>query len=295
MGRDKHYHQPLGGTFGDVLTAIADENKPQDTTLAARPFVKWVGGKRSIIPALLERMPTQYTHYYEPFVGGGALFFSIQPEIAFLSDVNLHLVITYRAVRDHVDDVVRKLKVHARHHDKDYYLKARTRLFTEKDDASIAALFIYLNKTCFNGLYRVNKAGGFNVPMGKYTNPPIVDEENLRNVSKVLADADIRQQEFYQIKPRRDAFYYLDPPYHETYSSYDGSGFGDKEHARLAEFCKEIDHVGGYFMLSNSDTPYIRSLYQGFNIEEVSASRSVSCKAHQRGKETELIIRNYAH
>lgn len=294
MGRDKHYHEPLAGSFNEILTAIADEQKP-DVRIVARPFVKWVGGKRSIIPQLLERMPNSYTTYYEPFVGGGALYFAIQPESAYLSDVNFHLVITYTAIRDRVDDVIRKLKVHTRLHNKEYYLKARARMLIEKDEASIAALFIYLNKTCFNGLYRVNKSGQFNVPMGDYKVPPILDEVNLRNTSTLLQDADIRQQEFWQIKPKSNAFYYLDPPYHETYSSYDGSGFGDAEHANLAEFCKSIHTVGGYFMLSNSDTPYVRSLYKGFNIEEVSASRSVSCKAHQRGKETELIIRNYAH
>lgn len=294
MGRDKHFHEPLDGDFNSVLAAIADEQRPDVQTLAARPFVKWVGGKRSIIPELLKRLPDHYNRYHEPFVGGGALFFAVQPEDAYLSDVNFHLIITFQTVRDNVNDLIRQLKIHARLHNKEYYLKARTKLFTEKDPVKIAALFIYINKTCFNGLYRVNSSGGFNVPMGDYANPAILDEENLRNASKVLGGAEIRQHDFTHIKPHKNNFYYLDPPYHETYSGYDGGGFGDKEHEKLALFCHEIDRVGGYFMLSNSDTPFVRSLYKGYSIEQVSASRSVSCKGNQRGKKNELLIRNYA-
>lgn len=293
MVREKKYHEPLGVSFDSALGAIANENRPEEIITTARPFLKWVGGKRSILPELLRRMPESYKDYYEPFMGGGALFFALKPEDAFLSDINFHLVLTFQAVRDNVSDVIRKLKVHASHHDKEYYLKARVRLFKEKDPASIAALFIYLNKTCFNGLYRVNKAGGFNVPMGDSKAPAIVDEENLLNTSKALKNVDITQHSFKQLSPRANCFYYLDPPYHETYEGYSSGGFGDVEHQQLAEFCKKIDEKGGYFMLSNSDTPFVRALYKGYNIEEVSASRSVSCKANQRGKEQELIIRNY--
>jgi DNA adenine methylase len=172
-------------------------------------------------------------------------------------------------------------------------LKARKRLPFEKDNTKLASLFIYLNKTCFNGLYRVNKSGEFNVPMGDYKAPPILDEENLRSASALLQGVKIHQQSFDRVKPKKGGFYYIDPPYHETYSQYDGSGFGDKKHEELAKFCKEIDKIGGYFMVSNSDTDLVRTLYKGYTIEEVSASRSVSCKAHQRGKQNELLIRNY--
>lgn len=280
--------------FDQALTAIASENRPETRIVSARPFLKWVGGKRSILPELLKRMPENYDAYHEPFMGGGALFFAVNPKEAYLSDVNFHLVLTFKAVRDDVEVLIRQLKIHERLHNKEYYLKARYKLFKEKDTTKLAALFIYLNKTCFNGLYRVNKGGGFNVPMGDYKNPPILDEENLRSASKVLKNVDIEQHGFDHTKIIKNDFYYIDPPYHETYSGYDGSGFGDKEHVKLADFCKKIDEKGAFFMLSNSDTPFVRELYKSYTIETVSASRMVSCKAHQRGKENELIIRNYS-
>jgi len=293
MVRPRKEHEPLGDSFDGVLTAISNEQRPEHRTLSAKPFLKWVGGKRSILPELLKRLPSNYDSYHEPFMGGGALYFALQPKEAYLSDINFHLVITFKAVKNDVDRLIRNLKLHANKHNKEYYLNARKRLFKEKDPTKIAGLFIYLNKTCFNGLYRVNKSGGFNVPMGDYKNPAIVDETNLINCSKVLQGAEIEQGSFNREKIYKGDFYYLDPPYHNTYSQYDGSGFGDKEHADLAQFCRDIDKKGGYFMLSNSDTELVRKLYKGYNIEVVSASRSVSCKANQRGKENELIIRNY--
>lgn len=140
----------------------------------------------------------------------------------------------------------------------------------------------------------MNKEGKFNVPMGSYKEPSILDEENLRNVSKVLQAAHTIQQGSYsQIKQRKGDFFYIDPPYHQTYDKYTGDGFGDKEHEQLAAYCKGIDAKGGFFMVSNSDTEFVRKIYKGYNIEQVAASRSVSCKANQRGRENELIIRNY--
>ena len=292
MSRVPKHHEPLGASFTDVMSAIADQHKPE-RQLQARPFLKWVGGKRSILPELLERMPKQYDAYHELFMGGGALFFAVQPEYASLSDVNFHLVLTFKAVRDDVDGVIRNLKGHITRHTPEYFENARIRMNKEKDPTKVAALFIYLNKTCFNGLYRVNRAGMFNVPIGDYKNAPVADEANLCACSIALKGVDIAQQPFSQVTPHKDDFYYLDPPYHNTYDGYNGAGFGDKEHVALAAFCKKIDEKGGYFMLSNSDTPFVQSLYKGYNIEHVRASRSVSCKSHQRGKETELIIRNY--
>lgn len=293
MSRPPKIHAPIQASFADVLGAIADEQKPEVQTLGSRPFLKWVGGKRSILPQLIERMPEQYGTYREAFVGGGALFFALQPAKAHLADINFHLVLTYRAVRDDVDRLITNLKLHAKNHSLAYFQAARDRLCSEKDTTKIAALLIYLNKTCFNGLYRVNKAGKFNVPMGSYKDPGIFEEDVLRNDSKLLQGVELLQHPFFQMPVVREDFYYLDPPYHKTYSQYDGSGFGDPEHTRLAQFCKEIHQAGAFFMLSNSDTPFVRDLYKGFTIEQVSASRSVSCKGHQRGKENELIIRNY--
>jgi len=287
------FHKPLPYEFDEVLEAIANEQRIIEKSFTAKPFLKWVGGKRSILPELLKRLPEEYNEYYEPFVGGGALFFELQPKKAYLSDINFYLIITYQAVKDNLDELIKLLAKHKKNHCKEYYLKQRAKLSKEKDPVKIAGLFIYINKTCFNGLYRVNKSGGFNVPMGSYKNPNILDEETLSNCSKVLKNTKISQHGFEQVKIKKGAFYYIDPPYHKTYSQYDGSGFGEKEHIKLADFCKKIDKKGGYFMLSNSDTDLVRTLYKGYNIDEVQASRSVSCKAHQRGKEYELIIRNY--
>lgn len=292
MIRERKYHDPIDGSFDDVLQAVA--GGVSDVHVLAKPFVKWVGGKRSELPQLLERAKSGFTGYYcEPFVGGGAMFFELQPENAHIADINFPLIMTYTAIRDNVDDVIRHLKTHKKKHSKEYYQIMRKKLNTESDNAKLAATFIYLNKTCFNGLYRVNKSGEFNVPMGSYKNPPILDEDNLRNCSIVLQDTKIEQKSFTQIKPKKNTFYYLDPPYHKTYSQYDGSGFGEEEHKKLADFCGKIDEVGSYFLLSNSDTPLIRSLYARYNIDVIKASRSVSCKAHQRGKENELIIKNH--
>lgn len=293
MARLPKIHDPLPFSFDEVLTGIGNEQKPLHKDIAARPFLKWVGGKRSILDELVQRMPKEYTSYNEPFLGGGALFFAVKPENATLSDVNFHLIITFQAVRDDVEKLIELLETHAKKHSKEYYLKARKQLVKEKDATKIAAWFIYLNKTCFNGLYRVNKSGEFNVPMGDYKVPPILDAENLRAASKVLHGADIIQRDFLQVKPQKGAFYYIDPPYHETYDGYSGKGFADKEHIALAELCHEIHKKGGYFMLSNSDTDLVQTLYKSYTIEQVAAMRSVSCKSHQRGRENELLIRNY--
>ena len=293
MSRPPKQHDYLPSSFENVLTRISDEQKPDVLTTAARPFIKWVGGKRSILPELSARMPVTYDGYHEPFIGGGALFFETQPQKAFLSDVNFHLIITFQVVRDSVEELIKTLNAHVKGHDKDYFGRARDKIFGEKDPVKIAALFIYLNKTCYNGLYRVNKSGRFNVPMGSYKDPAILDADNLRNVSKILQDVDIQQRPFCQTPVKKGDFYYLDPPYHKTYDGYNGNGFGDSEHEKLAKLCHKIQRIGGYFMLSNSDTDFVRSLYKGYNIEDVRASRMVSCKGEQRGKENELIIRNY--
>lgn len=294
--RARKEHAPINADFEEVLTAIADENMPPMRSVeqaTARPFLKWVGGKRSVLPELTARMPQTYRAYCEPFLGGGALFFSMRPATAYLSDLNFYLALAYQAVRDDVERLISALKVHELKHNKEYYLKARLRIAKESDPTKIGALLIYLNKTCYNGLFRVNQSGAFNVPMGSYTAPKILDEGNLRACSKALQGIVIDQRPFWQTAVEKRNFYYLDPPYHKTFSSFDSIGFDDKDHERLSVFCRELDAAGCYFMLSNSDTPFIRKLYENFGIEQVEAGRFVSCKGTQRGKEKELIIRNY--
>jgi len=277
----------------DPSIAARVEHETQEQSVPAKPFIKWVGGKRSILPQLLARMPKEYRDYVEPFVGGGALFFAVRPKRALLSDVNLHLVVAYAAVRDNVEEVIRLLKRHQDRHSKAYYLQARRRLAKEPDPAVIASLLIYLNKTGYNGLYRVNGAGEYNVPIGDYVSPNILDEETLRADSRLLTNASIEQGDFSQLRPRKNAFYYLDPPYHETYDGYSGAGFDDDKHRELAQFCNKIDERGAWFMLSNSDTSLVRALWGKYHIEEIQSTRSVSCKSYSRGKANELVIRNY--
>ena len=286
-------HEGINPSFDDVLVAIADENHPLNKKNAAKPFVKWVGGKRSILPELVKRMPESYNRYHESFLGGGALFFEIQPDKAFLSDINSNLIISYQSVRDDLENLVGLLAEHKELHSKEHYLKCRSALSTETDKTKIAALFIYINKTCFNGLYRVNKSGGYNVPMGSYKNPAILDEVNLRRVSKVLQGVEVVQQPFSKISPKEGDFFYLDPPYHKTYSQYSDGGFEDEKHIELAAMCQEIHDAGAYFMLSNSDTDFVKNLYKDFIFDEVMASRNVSCKSDQRGRKNEMLIRNY--
>lgn len=275
------------------LNKFDEQNKFIKNSYTYRPFLKWVGGKRSIIKELVSRMPNVYSNYYEPFVGGGMLYFSLIPKNSHLSDINSNLVVTYNVVKNNVEALIEILKIHSLNHNPDYFKKARKCIFTEKDHLKVAAWFIYLNKTCFNGLYRVNKSGFFNVPIGSYTNPNICDEENLHLASKVLQSTTIKQQRFDQIPIENGAFYYLDPPYHKTFSNYDSSGFDDMEHEALADYCARIHKAGGFFMLSNSNTEFIQKSYKNFHIEQVYAGRLVSCKGNQRSKEKELIIRNY--
>lgn len=261
--------------------------------MLAKPFLKWVGGKRSILPELLERLPEHYESYHEPFVGGGALFFAINPQKATLSDANPYLINTYKAVRGDVHGLVERLALYEKLHSRDHYLASRERLTSRPLSTTTAALFIYLNKTCFNGMYRVNKAGEYNVPMGDYKDPTILDETTLRLAHKALQGVEIFHRDFSKIRPMKNAFYYFDPPYHKTFSGYTSGGFDDAKHEELAKLCQNINDVGGYFMLSNSNTPFIQTLYKKHRVEQIAASRSVSCSAKKRGKENELLVRNY--
>lgn len=259
----------------------------------AKPFLKWVGGKRSIVLELEKRLPKSYLNYYEPFLGGGALFFHLQPQNAYLSDINFNLIITYFVVQNNITELTTELKKHKKNHSKEYYKSSRQQFYKETNPIKLASLFIYLNKTCFNGLYRVNKAGVFNVPMGAYKNPKIIDEENLLAASKVLQGIKIEQNSFEYIEPIKNCFYYFDPPYYNTYSQYDENGFGEQEHKKLFYLCNEINKIGSYFMISNSSSDFIKRIYKGYNIEEFDVLHSVSCKKDGRKKKSELIIRNY--
>lgn len=264
-----------------------------NSDVRVKPFLKWVGGKRSLLPILLDKIPKYFEAYHEPFLGGGALFYAINSPLSFISDINERLINTYKCVRDNLTELKFLLGIHSEQHCLEYYKEQRHLMSTEKNSVKLASIFIYLNKTAYNGVYRVNSKNIFNVPMGKYVKPNILDEKILESCSFKLQTAQISCSSFESNFAYKNHFYYLDPPYHKTYNLYDKSGFGEAEHKRLADFCELIDSERGYFMLSNSDTPFIRSLFKSFSVEVVEAPRYISCKGNQRKKENELLIRNY--
>lgn len=286
--------------FENFLTSVAkvDISKMENTALA-KPFVKWVGGKRGIISELLPRIPKQINNYYEPFAGGGALFFEIynMAKFSYLSDMNIDLIVSYNIIKTNVEELIAKLKIHQKNHNEEYYYKMRS-LQEISDPIENSARFIYLMKTCYNGLYRVNKKNEFNTPMGNYQNPTICDEPNLRAVSKALKHADIKYQDFTKINPKKGDFVYFDPPYHPTsqdsFTKYLSGGFSEKDQIRLRDFALELDKKGVNVMLSNSDADFICDIYKkSFKIAKISAPRVVNCKADKRQSVYETLITNY--
>lgn len=264
-----------------------------------KPFVKWVGGKRSILDEILPRIPKKINDYYEPFVGGGALFFEIYNMVNFshLSDLNIDLIVAYNVIKNESEKLAEKLKIHEKNHNEEYYYKIRT-LQEISDPIENSARFIYLMKTCYNGLYRVNKNNQFNTPIGSYKNPTVCDEENLKNVSKVLKYADVKYQDFTKITPKKGDFVYFDPPYHPTsqdsFVKYVSNGFSEKDQIRLRDFALELNKKGVNVMLSNSDADFVSDIYKkNFNIIKISAPRVVNCKADKRKSVYETLITNY--
>lgn len=266
------------------------------------PIVKWVGGKRQLMFELLKNMPENYNRYFEPFIGGGALFFELQPQNGYISDMNEELINLYSVVRDDVYNLIDDLNKHKV--SKEYFLKIRNLDRTEKynklSDIQKASRFIYLNRTCFNGLYRVNSQGQFNVPFGNYKNPKIVDAENLINCSKLLKNTEICCADFSGIlnKVQKGDFVYFDPPYvplNETssFTSYTKDGFDIDMQFKLRDVCDELDNKGVMFMLSNSDTKLVNELYSNYEIKKVFASRAINANGNGRGKITEVLVRNY--
>lgn len=266
------------------------------------PIVKWVGGKRQLMFELLKNMPKDYNRYFEPFIGGGALFFELQPNNAYISDMNEELINLYQVVRDNVDELITDLQKHDI--SKEYFMEIRNIDRTEEyqnwSDIKKASRFIYLNRTCFNGMYRVNSKGEFNVPFGHYKNPRILDENNLRNCSHLLQRTEIKQADFSEIlkKVKKGDFVYFDPPYvplNETssFTSYTKEGFDIDMQFKLRDVCDELDSMGVKFMLSNSDTKLVNELYANYEIKKVFASRQINANADGRGKITEVLVRNY--
>lgn len=273
-----------------------------------KPFVKWVGGKRQLLRQFRlmnlyppERFNPETGRYFEPFVGGGAVFFDLLPEKGFLSDLNKELVTTYNVIKNDVGNLMKSLKKHKT--DKEYFLKIRAQEPNTLSDIDVASRFIYLNRTCFNGMYRVNKGGGFNVPYGKYTNPLICDENNLTKVSKALHGIEIKHQDYKEVlkKAKMGDFVYFDSPYYPisktaSFTSYTSESFLEKEQIELRDTFLELNKRGCFVMLSNSDTPFINKIYSGYKgvrINKVEAGRAINSKGTGRGKITEVLVTNY--
>jgi DNA adenine methylase len=262
-----------------------------------KPFLKWVGGKRQLLPELMSRLPPAFNHYYEPFLGGGALFFALAPLKATLSDINAELVTTYTAIRDNPQGVITALREHR--YERAYYYAVRADPGGSPE--TVAARMIYLNHCGFNGLYRVNSRGLFNVPFGTYKNPTICDYPVIMEASFALQGVTLIPCAFKYIHPdtvSEGDFIYCDPPYvpaspTASFTSYSRGGFGRREQELLATMFNQLTARRVSIMLSNSDTPLVHDLYRGHRIERVEAKRSVNSKGGGRGKVGEVIVRNY--
>lgn len=276
---------------------------PEQRLPAPRPILKWVGGKTQLLEQLEPLMPKTFHRYFEPFVGGAAVFFNLRarrPEMAaFLSDVNAELVNCYTAVRDDVGSVIRELGKHV--YASDHYYEVRAWKPAELRPAERAARTIYLNKTGYNGLYRVNRAGQFNVPFGRFTKPQFCDEDNLNACARALRGVSIEHGDFSNVlkTAKKGDFVYFDPPYvplspTSDFTAYIPGGFGEGEQRKLAKTFAKLAARGVNVMLSNSDTPLVRELYADFDIRVVYASRSVNSNAARRGKLAEVVVRSLA-
>lgn len=265
-----------------------------------KPPVKWAGGKAQLIPQFEPLFPQKkYGLYIEPFVGGGAVFFHLLPERAVLIDSNEELINFYSVVRDNLEELVADLKKHK--NTRDYYYSVRDLDPHGLSPVKRASRFLYLNKAGYNGLWRVNSRGRHNVPFGRYENPKIVDELNLRLVAEALRRTRIICDDFSRVLDfaRSETFVYLDPPYYPlsdtaNFTGYTSGTFGEGDQRRLADVFKELDRRGCLVMLSNSDTPFVRDLYSGYDIRVVYARRAINSKPDRRGPVTELVIRNYS-
>lgn len=269
------------------------------------PVVKWVGGKRQLIDEITPLLPKRITSYCEPFLGGGAVLFSLQPNRAIVNDLNGDLITVYEVIRDNVEELILSLSKHKNHQEYFYAIRDIDRdkdAYQQLSKVEKASRVIFLNKTCYNGLFRVNASGEFNSPFGYYKNPNIVNAPVLRAVNKYFNSSNI---EFYNedfadtlTRVARGGFVYLDPPYDPvsdtaSFTGYNKGGFDKNEQVRLKECCDELTRRGIKFMLSNSSTAFIRELYADYHITIVQAKRAINSDPTKRGSVEEVIIRNY--
>ena len=273
--------------------------------LLLSPLLKWVGGKRQLLADIIPMIDNKCSTYVEPFIGGGAVLFSLQPKKAIINDYNHELINVYKVVRDNFDELLELLHVHQANNSADYYYEVRAwdrgEHLNKMSNIEKAARIIYLNKTCYNGLYRVNSAGQFNSPYGRYKNPNIVNEAVLKAVSNYFKnnDIDIRSGDYKDtlINLDKSSFVYLDPPYmpissSSSFTGYTEGGFGSNCQVELKQECDKLTQQGNRFVQSNSDCDEIRELYKEYKIKIVKAKRSINSVAKGRGEINEVLIYN---
>ncbi|CYU62324.1 modification methylase [Streptococcus suis] len=278
----------------------------QRTQPTLQPFTKWTGGKRQLLPVIKSLMPDNYNSYFEPFIGGGAVFFELIPKKAIINDFNSELINCYRQIKDNPQKLIELLTKHQENNSKEYYLELRAvdrdNRINKMTDVERAARIMYMLRVNFNGLYRVNSKNQFNVPYGRYKNPKIVDSDLILSISQYLNknNIEILTGDFEKAVEDVGAgdFVYFDPPYiplSETsaFTSYTHEGFSYEEQVRLRDVFRKLDKKGAYVMLSNSSSPLVEELYKGFNIHKVEAIRTNGAKASSRGKISEFIVTNY--
>lgn len=274
----------------------------------AKPFLKWAGGKRGLIEQLFQKFPKDFNNYHEPFLGGGAVFFELysrgmlEGKKIYLSDINAELINAYNVVKKQPDELIANLAIYKQKHNKEFYYQIRqldrTADFKKLSPLNRATRFVYLNKTCFNGLYRVNSKGYFNTPMGGYKNPNIADKETILNASKALQNAIIFNKPFDKTlnNTSTDDFIYLDPPYYPltktaAFTAYDKNAFLDEKQKQLFDMFKKLHQKKCTVMKSNSDTSFIKDLYQEYAIDFVQANRFINSKGGGRNKINEVLIK----
>ncbi len=274
-----------------------------------QPFIKWVGGKRGLLKQLLPLFPKEFNNYHEPFLGGGAVFFELysqgllKDKKVYLSDINTELINTYNVVKDNPIELINNLKDFQERHNKDFYYKIREldrqEDFKNLSDIQRASRFIYLNKTCFNGLYRVNRKGYFNTPIGSYKNPNIADRDTILSASEALQNTIISNNSFDGVKnnTNKNDLVYFDPPYYplnetSSFTSYDSNYFLDDKQFELFELFEKLYDKEVKILHSNSNTNFIKDLYKNYNINTLQANRFINSKSNGRGKIDEVIIRS---
>ena len=300
MSRPSGYSQQLSNRAGGRVEVNA----------APRPFLKWAGGKQQLLADYERFFPPGFRRYFEPFVGGGAVFFHLWKTgrlagAAYLFDNNEELINTYLMVRDHPDELIKILAMHKERHSREYYYKIRN---LDRQPGGLPALSgperaartIYLNKTCYNGLYRVNRKGHFNVPIGRYKKPKILDAELLVAVSCALQGVTIELRDFRSVVELAAPgdFFYFDPPYHPlsktaNFTGYTAGSFSEEDQRDLAKVFAQLTAKGCLCMLSNSYTPFILELYKGFRVETVRANRAINVNSNGRGAVAEVVVLNY--